>query len=152
MYYLSCTTPVLEQPIKLSYKKKLALFPLSSVNFYGLLQSYIWVKIFKNGPSTICWTQPLKNLKWYGLPKAIIHKFYLVHSWILCPICNAVVPCFVFFSYHKVKENIKYITFLCAFQIMAFKQKKSQHWKTLKMLYNMTMFRNFFLYLLVMTS
>ena len=101
MYYISCPTLVLEQPTKLSYKKKLAVFPLSSVNFYGLLQSYIWVKVFKNGPSTICWTQPLKNLKWYGLPKAIIHKFYLVHSWILSPIRNAAVPCFVFFSYHK---------------------------------------------------
>ena len=41
-------------------------------------------KIFKNGPSKICGRQPLKNLKWYGLP--IFHKFYLVHSWILCPI------------------------------------------------------------------
>ena len=29
----------------------------------------LWVKIFKNGPSKICGRQPLKNLKWYGLPK-----------------------------------------------------------------------------------
>ena len=28
----------------------------------------IWNKIFKNGPSEICGRQPLKNLKWYGLP------------------------------------------------------------------------------------
>ena len=25
-------------------------------------------KLFKNGPSKICGGQPLKNLKWYGLP------------------------------------------------------------------------------------
>ena len=39
--------------------------------------------------------QPLKKLKWYGLPKAddtpsdflnaFFHKFYLVYSWIPCP-------------------------------------------------------------------
>ena len=28
----------------------------------------IWVKAFKNGPSKICGRQPLKNVKWYGLP------------------------------------------------------------------------------------
>ena len=41
------------------------------------------------------WKQPLKNLKWYGLFKQTIfnffkgclHKFYLVHYWILCLIC-----------------------------------------------------------------
>ena len=27
------------------------------------------VKVFKNGPSKICGRQPLKNLKWYGVPK-----------------------------------------------------------------------------------
>ena len=29
----------------------------------------IWVKVFKNEPSKICGKQPLKNVKWYGLPK-----------------------------------------------------------------------------------
>ena len=51
----------------------------------------IWVKVFKNGASKICGRQPLKNLKWHDLLssnflKAVFHKFYLVHSWILCPI------------------------------------------------------------------
>ena len=56
----------------------------------------IWGKVFKSGPSKIFGRQPLKNLKGYGLPKAdhipsnflkaVFHKFYLVHSWILCPI------------------------------------------------------------------
>ena len=51
---------------------------------------------FKNGPSKICGRQPLKNLKGYYLPKAdhtssnilkaVFHKFYLVHSWILSSI------------------------------------------------------------------
>ena len=50
----------------------------------------IWDKVFKNGPSKICGTQPLKNLNWYGLPKAdytpsnflkaVFQKSYLVHS------------------------------------------------------------------------
>ena len=32
----------------------------------------IWVKLFKNEPSKNCGRQPLKNLKWYGLPKQTI--------------------------------------------------------------------------------
>ena len=31
---------------------------------------YKWDKVFKNGPREICGRQPLKNVKWYGLPKA----------------------------------------------------------------------------------
>ena len=42
------------------------------VNFYGLQEYidvyFVWVKVFKNEPSKICGRQPLKNLKWYGLP------------------------------------------------------------------------------------
>ena len=30
------------------------------------------MKVFKSGPSKICGTQPLKNLKWYDLSKQII--------------------------------------------------------------------------------
>ena len=37
---------------------------------------HIWVKVFKNGPRKICGWQPLKNLKWYGLPS---------HFWIHWP-------------------------------------------------------------------
>ena len=54
-----------------------------------------WDKVFKNESSKICGRQSLKNLKGYGLLqaghtpsnvlKAWFHKFYLVHSWILCP-------------------------------------------------------------------
>ena len=35
---------------------------------------HIWVfkKVFKNGPSKICGRQPLKNMKWCGLPKQTI--------------------------------------------------------------------------------
>ena len=54
----------------------------------------IWVQVFKNGSRKICGRQPLINFKGYGLPKAdhmpsnflkvVFHKFYLVHSWILC--------------------------------------------------------------------
>ena len=48
-----------------------------------------WDKVFKGGPSKICGRQTLKSLKGYGLLihsnflKAVFHKFYLSHSWIL---------------------------------------------------------------------
>ena len=55
----------------------------------------IWGKVLKSRSSKICVRQPLKNLKGHGLPKdhipskffkAVYHKFYLFHPWILCPI------------------------------------------------------------------
>ena len=62
---------------------------------YPQYTTHKWDKVFKNGPSKICGTHPLENLKRHGLLeadhipsnflKAVIHKFYLVHSWILCP-------------------------------------------------------------------
>ena len=52
-----------------------------------------WDKVFKNGPSKGCGKQPLKNLKFKKIKKqkiknsnflkAVINKFYLVHSRIL---------------------------------------------------------------------
>ena len=43
----------------------------------------IWEYVFKNRPSKICGTRPLKNLKLYDLhnlsPKDVCHRFYLVH-------------------------------------------------------------------------
>ena len=39
-----------------------------------------WVQVFKNGPSKICGDHIPSNFL-----KAVFHKFYLVHSWILCP-------------------------------------------------------------------
>ena len=47
---------------------------------YVLSYINIWVKVFKNGPSKIRGRQP-------NFVKAVFHKFYLVHSWILCLIC-----------------------------------------------------------------
>ena len=38
--------------------------------------SFIWVKVFKNGPSKICGRQPLKNLKWYGMLRHITSNFW----------------------------------------------------------------------------
>ena len=46
----------------------------------------IWGKVFKNGPRKICRRQPLKNLKGPNILKGVFHFFYLVHSWMLCPI------------------------------------------------------------------
>ena len=54
-------------------------------------------QVFNNELSKICGRQPFKNLKCYVLPnqiidhiisnllKAVLNKFYLVCSWILCP-------------------------------------------------------------------
>ena len=39
---------------------------------------FIWVKVFKNGPSKICGRQPLKNLKWYGL----LYHFKFFKGWL----------------------------------------------------------------------
>ena len=51
--------------------------------------------------SQICGRQPLTNLNRHDLPKAdhkpshflktVFHKFYLIHSWILCPISKSLV-------------------------------------------------------------
>ena len=51
-------------------------------------------KVFKSGLSKFCGRLPLKNLKGLGRPypfnflkTVVLHKFYLVHYWILCLIC-----------------------------------------------------------------
>ena len=49
----------------------------------------VWDEVFKNGLSKICGRQPLINLKSRPYPfknilKAVFHKFYLAHSWMLC--------------------------------------------------------------------
>ena len=67
---------------------------LSQVLLWGChwKNDYIWVKVFKNGPSRICGRQPLKYLKWYDYHiaskflKAVFHKFQLVHFWMSWPI------------------------------------------------------------------
>ena len=77
-------------------------------------QLNIWDKVFKNGPSKISGRQPLKNLKWYGLPqqtnhitsnflKDVFHKFYLIHSWILCPIYFALSALAIFSAAYESK-------------------------------------------------
>ena len=50
----------------------------ASIIMLVVFTRYIWVKVFKNGSGKICGRQPLKNLKWYGLPKQIIFhlKFF----------------------------------------------------------------------------
>ena len=65
-------------------------------NFVSTIRNLIWDKVFKKEPSKICGIQPLKNLKEKvyfrqtifpsNFLKAVLHKFYLVYSWILCSI------------------------------------------------------------------
>ena len=74
----------------LNYPTKLWLF----ASFYSMLSchmcKHIWAKVFKSGLSKFCGRLPLKNLKGLGRPypvnflKAVFHKFYLIHYWILC--------------------------------------------------------------------
>ena len=60
---------------------------------------HIWEKVFKNGPSKIQERQPLKNLKGYGLLKALQNKIHssLVFIGIIQCICNE------FYEYLKLK-------------------------------------------------
>ena len=60
------------------------LISISWLYSTGFLTGFIWRKVFKNGPSKVRGRHPLK--KWSDMVKVVSHKFYLVHSWILCPI------------------------------------------------------------------
>ena len=64
MYVLITKTQLEKRSTILSLRKQ------SLLGWYvtDLKWSYKWVKVFKNGPNTICGKQPLKNFKWYGLP------------------------------------------------------------------------------------
>ena len=67
----------------LCYLVHISTFRLAIIYIYRTKYWMGEVKFVEGG------RQPLKNLKWYGLPlhfKAVFHKFYLVHYWILCPI------------------------------------------------------------------
>ena len=102
----------------------------SVLESYQVLKTrgYIWDKVFKNGgPSKICGRQLLKNLKEDHTPsnflKVVFHKFYLIHSWIVCSISdtnitirmfrresvignsvNRFLTCFIF-GFYKIKPT-----------------------------------------------
>ena len=70
---------VLEQNLKNLISllpKEVSLCMSSNPGSYELtfMQTPMWDKVFKNGPSKICGRQILKTLK------TAFHKFYLVHS------------------------------------------------------------------------
>ena len=54
--------------VSMHYEQYIMLY-CAHINCY---QSCIGDKVFKNGPSEFCEKQPLKNLKWYGLPEQTI--------------------------------------------------------------------------------
>ena len=65
------------------------MFPYFSIAFMLYQSNYIWDKVFKNGPSKICGTQPLKNLKGYGLLNTLSHIYMYIYIYaclIHCPI------------------------------------------------------------------
>ena len=86
------------------YLKVLTLNWISTESGYGkgtkdgVGSGIKWGKVFKNEPNKVCGGQPLKNFKGDGLLEAnhtpsnflnaVFHKFYFVHSWILCPKCT----------------------------------------------------------------
>ena len=49
----------------------------------GIANRNVCVKTFMNGPSKICGRHPLKDLKWYGLPKVLFLKFYHINIFIV---------------------------------------------------------------------
>ena len=84
LHYFYITTMVLVSWYSLFYNYiflEHILFIVISITVKNKLKMKKWDKVFKNGPSKICRRQSLKNLK------AVLHKFYLAHSWILCPKC-----------------------------------------------------------------
>ena len=101
---------------------------------------YKWVKVFKNGPSKICGKQPLKKLKEYGLPKqtiplqtfskAVFHKFYLVHSWILCPNCRYSWPN----TSKKAASNSSFFGYLLECQKLNWSTKSCEEYSTRSLL------------------
>ena len=69
---------------------------------------FIWVKVFKNGPSKICGRQPLKNLKCYGLPKHNTLANVMNHNSVVMLYCVSVVHMFlmkVFNCLERKKES-----------------------------------------------
>ena len=59
--------------------------------FLKLVPKYqvIWDKVFKSGQSKFCGRQILNvEADFSNFLKAVFHKIYSVHSWMLCPICR----------------------------------------------------------------
>ena len=123
-------------PFQPSYGKKMILESIQRINILKLLprkqgkfeqktlkiasNNYIWVKVFKDGPSKICGRQPLKILNWYiclGKPyhfnflKAVSHKFYLVYSWITRHPYVPPLLCQWNFEYSQLNLSQDYLTF-----------------------------------------
>ena len=40
---------------------------------------FVWVTVFKNGPSKTCGRQPLKNLKWYGRFTQLVSNLFTIY-------------------------------------------------------------------------
>ena len=70
----------------------------------------IWVKVFEDRLSKICEGQPLKKLNWFL--KAVFHKFYLVHSWIIWSICHVVLDILKILTYSKSWRMSLYMSVL----------------------------------------
>ena len=84
----------------------------------------IWVKVFKSGPSKISGRQPIRNLKWYDLLrqtnflKAVFHKFYLIHSWILCLIYSCQLSGFPNVNFALLTRKQPHQTLMAQFDIV----------------------------------
>ena len=86
----------------------------NSIPFYGSFENflrfecywftdYVWKikwRVFTGNLKRINWSRKKYRSKYSRMDQvkflmAVFHKFYLVHSWILCPICNIVYTCTV---------------------------------------------------------
>ena len=79
----------------------------------------IGVKVFENGPSKICGRQPLKHLKWYGLPSwtlCSIRKYEKAFSRLRAPLSkyhwlNPFLPIVLFWSLWKHQKTKGFLMF-----------------------------------------
>ena len=80
---------------------------------------FIWDKVLKNGPSKNMWKTAFKKFEgiWSASSnflKTVFHKFYLVHSGVLCPIwrmakvCPVIIHLHPFFTPWKHQKALRF--------------------------------------------
>ena len=101
---------------EISSKLKMDLVP-QWFNLHIFVCIVIWDKVFKSRPSKTCRMHPFKKLILYGLltdhitlilSKDVFHKFYLVHSLILCFILHWCLE-----HHSNFAHSFSFLTFNC---------------------------------------
>ena len=104
---------ILSSPVfTLSHYQRLSPSEISDATRTGYESSQnIWVKVFKNGSSKSYCRQPLKNLKWYGLPCYNITWIYFkccLPQILLGPFLNTLTHIFWFFKMKLCNSDSHY--------------------------------------------